>query len=244
MQRTVDNFAILCMVFGVLAVATSNMSASMIVLNKSTQNGGGNMGASYRPFDEFGLAVNFMMTARSQIDTGAPYDAYASGSIGTIIIDGGRGGKGAGVQNAIAEGSKGISGTGPDGHEELIFTYDNAVFLNSLVISLRDIKFGGGTGDKDDPVIFLSIAGSGTYGVTIQESTILGAFTSTGNKRGTIDFGSLGLAADTQIVAFKIRETYGRFSVTALGTGTPIPEPGTLGLLAIGGVGMLRRKFR
>ena len=244
MQRRIDKLAILCVVFGVLAVAASNVSASMIVLDKSTQNGGGNMGVSYRPFDEFGLAANFVMTARSQIDAGAPYDAYASGSVGTIMIDDGRGDKGAGVQNARGRGSKGISGRCRDSDEELIFWYDQAVTLDSLAIALRDIDFGRGTGHKDDPVIFLSVAGTGTYGVTIQESTILGAFTSTGHKRGTIDFGSLGLAGDTAIVAFKIRETHDHFSVDSLGTGSPIPEPGTLSLLAIGGVGMLRRKFR
>lgn len=240
MQKTMDKFAILCMFFCLLAAAASNVSASMIDLTEATQ-GSGNKGVSYRPVDEFGLAASFLMTARSQIDTGAPYDAYASGGVGTIVIDGD---KGAGVQNAIAEGSKGISGKGPDGDEELIFTYDEAVFLNSLVVSLRDIDFGSGAGDKDDPVIFLSVAGTGTYGVTIQESTILGAFTSTGDKRGTIDFGSLGLAGDMAIVGFKIRETHDHFLVSGLGTGTPVPEPGTLALLAIGGVGMLRRKFR
>ena len=251
-MRKMTNKLAITSLFCILAFGGSTAFADMITLDKATQ-GGGNKGTSYRPVDEFSAEVNFYMTARTVIDMSSPYDPDATGQVGTIMIDDGRGDKGAGVQDINADGSKGISGTGALGDEELIFWYDQAVTLGSLSIMLRDIDFGIGSDDKDDPVIFLSLAGTGTFGVTIQETEISNAFTSTGNNRGTVDFGSFaslsGLAADTAIAAFKIRATNGHFSVTGAGTGAEtggaaIPEPSVLSLLAVGGAGLLRRKFR
>lgn len=110
---------------------------------------------------------------------------------------------------------------------------------------LKDIDFGTGTGDKDDPIIFLSVAGTGTYGITIQTSEIIGAFTSTGGKEGTVDFGGFtSLPGHTQITAFKVRETNDHIALSGVADGV-IPEPGTLGLLVIGSsLVMLKRKLR
>ena len=161
------------------------------------------------------------------------------------MIDDGRGDKGAGVQAADGSGSNGISGKDDEANEELIFTYDQAVRLDSLSILLRDIDFGTGTGHKDDPIIFLSVAGTGTYGVTIQTSEIITAFTSTAGKEGTVDFGSFtSLAGNTQIVGFKVRETNDHIAVSGVAEGA-VPEPGTLSLLVIGSsLVMLKRKLR
>ena len=229
----------------IFGVGGSPLFADMIYLNKTTQGGGNKGTIGYRPVDEFGLAVNFLMTARTGIDISRPDSAYASGSLGSIVIDGGRGDKGAGVQAADGRGSKGISGKGGDANEELIFTYDQVVRLDSLSILLRDIDFGTGMGDKDDPIIFLSVAGTGTYGVTIQTSEIIAAFTSTGGKEGTIDFGGFtSLPGYTQITGFKIRETNDHIAVSGISDGV-IPEPGTLSLLLIGSsLVMLKRKTR
>jgi len=243
MDKTISKLAAASLFLCALFLGASTAFADMINLDKATQ-GGGNKGANYRPVNEFGQDVNFYMTARTAIDHTQPFFADAAGSIGTVVIDGGHGDKGAGVQDVTAHGSKGISGAGGDKDEELIFWYDQAVTLDSLSIMLRDIDFGNGGGHKDDPVIFLSVAGTGDFGLTVQETEIANAFTSTGNKRGTIDFGNLGLAGDTAISAFKIRATNDHFSVTGAATGTAVPEPGAIALLTIGGVGMLRRKLK
>ncbi len=244
MHKTISKLAAASVFSCALVLGASTAFADMIALDKATQ-GGGNKGANYRPVDEFGVPANFYMTARTAIDHTQPFFADAAGSVGTVVIDGGKRDKGAGVQNAAGEGSKGISGASGDEDEELIFWYDQAVTLGSLSIMLRDIDFGSGGGHKDDPVIFLSLAGTGAFGVTVQESEIVSAFTSAGNKRGTVDFGSFGsLAGDTAITAFKIRATNDQFSVTGAATGTPVPEPGALSLLAIGGVAVFKRKFR
>lgn len=243
MHKTISKLAAASLFSCALVLSASTAFADMINLDKATQ-GGGNKGASYRPVDEFGQDVNFYMTARTAIDDSQPFVADAAGSVGTVVIEGGHGDKGAGVQNAAGGGSKGISGKHGDKDEELIFWYDQAVTLDSLSIMLRDIDFGNGGGDKDDPVIFLSVAGTGSFGVTVQETEISNAFASAGDKRGTVDFGSFGLAGDTAITAFKIRATNDHFSVTGAATGTPIPEPGTLGLFIVGGVGMLTRKLK
>lgn len=246
MHKTMSKLAAASLFSCAMVLSASTAFADMISLDKATQ-GGGNKGASYRPVDEFGQDVDFYMTARTGIDVSAPYDADAAGSVGTVVIDGGHGDKGAGVQEINAHGSKGISGkdNGPDLDEELIFWYDQAVTLDSLSIMLRDIDFGSGAGNRDDPVIFLSVAGTGTFGVTIQETEISNAFTSAGSKRGTVDFGSFtSLAGDTAITAFRIRATNAHFSVTGAATGMAIPEPGALSLLAMGSVAMFKRKFR
>lgn len=244
MRESINKLTVICLFLCILGVGGSALFADMIYLDKTTQGGGNKGTIGYRPVDEFGLAVSFLMTARTGIDIFRPDDAYASGSIGSIVIDGGRGDKGAGVQAADGSGSKGISGKPDDANEELIFTYDQAIRLDSLSVLLRDIDFGTGTGDKDDPIIFLSVAGTGTYGVTIQTSEIITAFTSTGGKEGTIDFGSFtSLPGYTQITGFKIRETNDHIAVLGVSDGA-VPEPGTLSLLLIGSsLVMLKQKL-
>jgi len=245
MHKTINKLAAASLFSCALVLSASTAFADMIALDKATQ-GGGNKGANYRPVDEFGVEASFYITARTAIDHTQPFFADAAGSVGTIIIEDGKGDKGAGVQDAAGKGSKGISGASGDKDEELIFWYDQAVTLDSLSIMLRDIDFGSGASHKDDPVIFLSVAGTGAFGVTIQEAEISNAFTSTGNKRGTVDFGSFtSLAGDTAITAFKIRATNDHFSVGAASGGSAaVPEPGALSLLAMGGVAMFKRKFR
>jgi hypothetical protein len=220
--------------------AFSSASATMIYLDKDAQ-GEGNKGASFRPSDGSGGLANFVMTGRSSIDPTQPFVADAAGLGGTVFIDK----KGAGVQTAEGSGSKGISGSGEHENEELIFTYDAPVYLNSLAMSLNDINFGRGACNKDDPVIFLSVGGSGDFGVMIQEAEILAAFTSTGKKTGVVDFSRFtSISGDTSIDAFKFRETNDHVYVTGASTGAPVPEPSTMAVLGLGGVLIfVRRKF-
>jgi len=227
-------------VAGVLLASASVTSAAVlpeVPLDKATQ-GEGNKGISYRPLDPLGNPAAFVLTARSDIDTAQPFTATAPGQGGTVYI----GKDGAGVQNASAGGSKGISGGGGDADEELIFTYDAPVLLGDIRVFLADIEFGKGLNDKDDPIIFLSLAGSGIYGVTALEAAVFGAFTDTGGKTGWVDFGTLtALSNTTPIDAFKIRETNDHIYVTGV---TPVPEPAICSLMLAGGLTLLARRRR
>ncbi len=227
-------------VIGAMLLSASPAAAGIIGLNADAQ-GSGNKGASFRPVDAVGAPAAFVLTSRFSIDHTNPFVATASGLAGTVYIDR----KGGGVQTAKPDGSKGISGGGGHKDEELIFTYDSPVLLSGLLVGLNDIDFGNGTGDKDDPVIFLSLAGSGTYGVTILESEIYAAFTSTGRKQGTVDFGLFtSVSPSTGIDGFKVRETNDHIYVDVGTTGTPVPEPASLVLIAVGGCLTIIRRIR
>ena len=111
-----------------------------------------------------------------------------------------------------------------------------------------DIEFGNPNVslDKDDPVIFLQLAGSGAFDVAIPEADIFSAFSYIGDpkdKFGMVDFSSFtslpGLSSATAISAFKIRETNDHIFVTGV---TDVPEPAMLSLLAFGGLALLRRR--
>ncbi len=241
MQSRISRAMVVSVIVCVFVVGTSTAFGNMVSLDEHTQ-GKGNKGLSFRPVDGFGGAAGFVMTARTMIAPSNPFMADAIGQMGSVYIE--RGSKGAGVQTADGGGSKGISGGGGHADEELIFSYDQAVSLDSISIMLRDIDFGHGTEDKDDPVIFLQLAGASAFGVTIMETEIIAAFSKTGKKTGMVDFASFtSLSGDTAISGFKVRETNDHIFVTGGSAGSAVPEPGTLALLAIGSVGMLKRKW-
>lgn len=199
-------------------------SAAVTDLTELTQ-AKGNKGFLWRPLDSQGNLSAFTLTARSSIDSSSPFNAHAFGSTGTIYVD--KGDKGTGVQDSGSGGSKGISGKGGDQNEELIFTFDNPVSLDSIALSINDIDFGDGLNDKDDPVLFISRAGSGLFS-TITEEDILStsAFTTTDKKRGILDLGSLSSSLGySAIDAFAIRETHGHIYVTGISEATPVPVP-------------------
>jgi len=242
----------------ILTLGASAVHAEMILLDKDTQ-GQGNKGASFRPWTDATHtdAADFVMTARTGIDDDAPLVADAPGLTGTVYIDkDGKGGKlhGAGVQTLDGGGSKGISGGGGDKDEEIIFTYDNAVYVSGVSIMLGDIEFGdAGEEDKDDPVIFIQTAGSSTFDVMVSEADILAAFTYVGDRKkkvGMVNFNNfsstLGLEQDAAMTAFKVRETNGHLYVTGASSGSDsqIPEPATMCILACGGIAILQRRRR
>jgi hypothetical protein len=210
-------------------------SAAITELTSSAQ-GKGTKGFSWTPLDTDGNPANFTITARSHIAYWKPFEADAWGHSGTIYVD--KDDKGIGVQNYLYGGSAGISGGGKDKDEELIFTFNAPTALDSVFLEINELEFGNGLNDKDDPVLFVSQAGSGVFN-TITEVDILNnsAFTFTAGKRGTLNFGALyPLLGYTEIDTFKIRETRDHIYVTGL-SGTspvPVPAPGAFMLSCLG----------
>lgn len=144
------------------------------------------------------LDATFVMTARSQVNSSQPTNPDASGSSGNVWIDG----NGTGVKTSRCGGSRGISGGGGDQNEELIFTFDNPVSADSVVLYLNKIDFS-----KDTPVIFISSSSESGFDYTILEAEIQGAFTSTETERGKVSFsGFASLPPGLDIDKFKIRE--------------------------------------
>lgn len=235
LRRTTMTFSI------AMVLAASGLASAQIqetILNEAFQ-GEGNKGPVYRPLDIFGLPSFFDISAASNLDDSAPLDPTAFGDAGTVYI--GTGDTGVGVQTWSAGGSKGISGGGRNKDEELIFTFDSPIPVSSIIIGFTDVDFGA-LNDKDDPVLFFSVAGSGSYGVTVEELDIFAAYTQTGDKRGTVDFSLLSGISGQMIDSFKVRETNGHLYVTSMVNA--VPEPGSIGLLVLGGLSLLRRRSR
>ena len=226
----------------VIAITLGHTSVASAALTRLTEQsqGRGNKGFSWTPIDIEGNAADFTMTARSSVDSRRPFQADAFGMSGTVYVEKDR--KGTGVKNGSFGGSSGISGGGGDKDEELIFTYNSPVAMNSILLELKDIDFGHGLNDKDDPVLFLSQDGSGVFS-TITETDIMStsAFTRTGYKRGIIDFGSFSsILGFTDIDAFKLRETndhiYAKSLSQAQVSPLPVPSPSALFLGSLGTV--------
>jgi hypothetical protein len=155
-----------------------------------------------------GQDVTFVITARSHVDSAQPTNPDATGNPGTVWIDG----DGTGVKNSSCSGSTGISGSGGNQDEELIFTFDNPVSADSVVLYLNKYKF-----NDDTPVIFISSSSASGYDYTILEAAIQGAFTSTGTEKGYVSFsGFASLPPGLNIDKFKIRETVGHIFVNKL----------------------------
>jgi len=147
-----------------------------------------------------GFGASVELTARTKVDQNAPSDPDAAGQVGNPYLWSG----GAGVVRTMCQGSNSISGsTFSDRDEELVITFDAPVQREALSLSFSDISFS-----SDEPVIFVSQNGTGSFGFTIQESDILTAWIQTDAIRGTLDLGGLSpLPEFVMIDAIKIRET-------------------------------------
>ena len=111
--------------------------------------------------------------------------------------------RGTGVKNGGFGGSGGISGGGGDKDEELIFTYDRPVALDSILLELSDIDFGHGLNDKDDPVLFVSERGSGLFStITEIEIRATSAASARIRSRSEAEAGTLGPSMSGQVSSF------------------------------------------
>ncbi len=221
-----------------LACASVANAGSINVLLDKEHQGKGNKGVEFRPVDLAGDLAGLLLTARSSIDAGSPFDPDASGRVGTIYIDK----DGAGTRTASAHGSKAISGSGRHKDEELVFSFDVAALASSIELGLIKFKPGDGLGHKDDPVLFLNISGMDET-VTLDETEYLSAFIRTGKHTGVVDFGLLGFGSDTLLESLAVRETRGHIEVNSMSyTVVPLPAPVMLGIAGLAGMGLLRRR--
>ena len=165
--------------------------------------------------------------------------------------------KGEPVTYELDPGSDGISGGGPHGKEELIFTFDAPALLDSISVGLIDIKVEGKvpTEWKDDPLFF--ITGSAGSEIAISEATLFSIFTSTGTDMGYVDFSALSLFSDPSetVDYFRTRNLEDHYEVSFLsydfpeptspvgGDATATPEPGSMLVwMALGAVGVALKR--
>lgn len=192
-----------------------------------------NVGFSYVPVP----GTNLTLTAVTKIGQAGLPDGIA----GTIYI----GDKGTGVQNESAEGSKEISGAGPDGDELLRFTYTTPVVANTIDLYLAKVKV------KDDffkdDVMQLTMVFEDSSSLIYDNSAIYSAFTAISGKddKGVVDFGSLsGLGGHGGLESFDLLVIEGHALVSGASTPNLVPEPVTIALMALGLPLLAKRRRR
>lgn len=170
-----------------------------VVLDSTKQTSG--CSTSLRPKTTALEDASFVLSARTGVADGSPTNPDASGSAGKIYINS----DGTSVKTSSCGGNAGIDGSGSNDDEEVIFTFDNPIHADSIILHLNKILFS-----TDTPVIFISSAAASGYDYTILEAVIQSSFTSTGTEQGYVSFtGFAALPANLTIDKFKIRETAG-----------------------------------
>lgn len=171
----------------------------------------------------FPIGATFSLSGRTNISTVDKANPLAASQAGTVYLDP----LGAGVQNALKMGSKGIQGGPTDGIEELDINYNVPVSLNSITIDLAALNLGKGLGFADDPFLIIQHASNPNQFDIYNETNWGAAFTMTGPSTGTLNLANLGLS-NFAVSSVRIRETH-EFLFVAGATGTPIavPEPMT-----------------
>ena len=235
------------MLFLLLVLGTPRADATLVgvFLTKDAQgNSQDNVGYSFRPVDDFGVPAIFVLTAWSEVDmtdTLNPDAVSFDTGPGTVVI----GKDGAGVRNNAGDGSGAISGGGPLQNEDLIFTFDNPISIDYIILGLVKIgleKDGMGF-KKDDPILFLSSAANpGVFEYTVLEQEVAANFTMTGKHEGLLNFSTLNSTIPDHLVIdmFKVRETYGHIMVNLI----TVPEPVTATLLGFGSLSLILRRRR
>jgi hypothetical protein len=101
-------------------------------------------------------------------------------------------------------------------------------------------------GDKDDPYLWVDTS-LGIF--AIDEAQLLAASTFAGTsgdaaKSATIDFGQLGIDPNATLYAFTLRETRDHTFVKGVTGGVLIPEPSSMLLVSLSGLGLAIRRRR
>jgi hypothetical protein len=220
-------------------LGTAPLSAYYFDLTEDGQGVNGNQGSVFRPIDTDLNSADFTISAHTDIDQTPPSDPDADFDLGVIFIDVENG---TGIRNILNTGSKTISGNKNEG---LLFTFDSHVYLKDIKLTLSEIDFGTGLNDQDDPYLFLNTS---IGDITLDETYIdtPDTFFPEGFEKGRIDFagfeGDFGLALDTLIYSFELRETNGHIFALAI-TITPEPETYlTFGVMLLVGAFLEKRK--
>ena len=149
---------------------------------------------------------------------------------GTIYVEKN---KGIGVQNSYAGGSKGISGSGDDQDEALVFNFSSGVSTNGFTVGLNEYE------QKADNTIINMLFGSGlemSFDKTNANWT--GALTSLSRTNVNVNIGQLvGANFSNQIKRLTVSETQGHIYVNCIGYdggSITVPEPTTIAMLGFG----------
>ena len=217
-------------VVGAVLAYTGVASAGLIVVEFTGASQGvwDNMGFKYQPIDMNGELAALMLTSRFEIDPSSPFDPFALGSMGTVVIDD----DGTGVQDERGDGNDKINADDDDGDEELVLTFDNAVPRDNLVLGLTKFDAGNGFLNKDDPAIFVFF-NDGTF-ATFDETHIVEG----DDHTGTLFLNEL-LPMNAMVEMIVVRETN---KDIVLGSVQFIPAPGALALLGLGALARRRRR--
>lgn len=172
----------------------------------------------------------FTLSARSEINRDTPGSNSLTGGIAGNVFIGEIDRLGTanqycvGVKANDGSGSRGISGGKKHQDESLVFTFDTPQLYSDI-----SIEFCGIT---DDDVIYTSVA----FGGGTQTFANIEGFLVPGSSVGlyTFDYSSLTPGGgELMVSSFAVRSTEGHFAIGSIST-TPVPEPATLAMLAMG----------